>query len=310
VLAATSVLGDLMEKCPPAEACRDAFERMSKATVQMCMSTPGFGFQVEPRSEAQSHPQPSRQSSMHNTHNQQHSMPQPMQIDSQPSQPTRSRLAPRPIQKKRPPPKFDMDLRELFPEDLEPSTRPSYSFPQPLRGLHADQQRPPTSNAMGLPFLHQQQLSPASNISSQINTGLGMTSPPSLFSQQQQQQSQPQQRSQSSNQSPQIPVQQQQQFYMQNTYNPDFMSNLLPGMDFLNNLSTTPNSGADVDADFAFDTAGGLADLGFGMGLDFQHDWSDGQQYDLFDGFFFGNNTGSGGAGGNGSGGSGGYEGG
>ena len=43
VLAATSVLGDLMDKCPPAEACRDAFDRMSKATVQMCLSTTGFG---------------------------------------------------------------------------------------------------------------------------------------------------------------------------------------------------------------------------------------------------------------------------
>lgn len=32
-----------MEKCPPAEACRDAFERMSKATVKMCLSTNGFG---------------------------------------------------------------------------------------------------------------------------------------------------------------------------------------------------------------------------------------------------------------------------
>lgn len=42
ILAATSVLGDLVEKCPPAEACRDAFDRMSKATVAMCMSTTGF----------------------------------------------------------------------------------------------------------------------------------------------------------------------------------------------------------------------------------------------------------------------------
>ena len=39
ILAATSVLGDLVEKCPPAEACRDAFDRMAKATVQMCMTT-------------------------------------------------------------------------------------------------------------------------------------------------------------------------------------------------------------------------------------------------------------------------------
>ncbi|KAA8913709.1 fungal-specific transcription factor domain-containing protein [Sphaerosporella brunnea] len=38
ILAATSVLGDLVDVCPPAAACRDAFERMSRATVQMCMS--------------------------------------------------------------------------------------------------------------------------------------------------------------------------------------------------------------------------------------------------------------------------------
>ncbi|KAK8159804.1 fungal-specific transcription factor domain-containing protein [Phyllosticta citrichinensis] len=46
VLAATSVLGDLTDKCPPAEACRDAFDRMSKATIQMCMSSTGFGRQA------------------------------------------------------------------------------------------------------------------------------------------------------------------------------------------------------------------------------------------------------------------------
>lgn len=38
ILAATSVLGDLVDKCPPAEACKEAFERMSRATVQMCMA--------------------------------------------------------------------------------------------------------------------------------------------------------------------------------------------------------------------------------------------------------------------------------
>lgn len=43
ILAATSVLTDLIDKCPPAEACRDAFTRMSKATITMCMTTTGFG---------------------------------------------------------------------------------------------------------------------------------------------------------------------------------------------------------------------------------------------------------------------------
>ncbi|TGZ77262.1 hypothetical protein EX30DRAFT_360191 [Ascodesmis nigricans] len=38
ILAATSVLGDLIGKCPPAEACRDSFARMSKAVVSMCLS--------------------------------------------------------------------------------------------------------------------------------------------------------------------------------------------------------------------------------------------------------------------------------
>ena len=31
-----------MVKCPPAEACRDAFERMSRATINLCLSTTGF----------------------------------------------------------------------------------------------------------------------------------------------------------------------------------------------------------------------------------------------------------------------------
>ena len=65
-------------------------------------------------------------------------------------------------------------------------------------------------------------------------------------------------------------------------------------MDFLNTATSEED-------DFKFD-AGGL-DLGFGMGLDYKHDWSDGQQYDLFDGFFFGNGIGGNGNGnGNGSG--------
>lgn len=53
ILAATSVLGDLIEKCPPAEACRDAFDRMSKATVQMCMSTTGFSSSAQGLSSRQ-----------------------------------------------------------------------------------------------------------------------------------------------------------------------------------------------------------------------------------------------------------------
>ncbi|KAI1175358.1 fungal-specific transcription factor domain-containing protein [Nemania sp. FL0916] len=43
ILAATSVFSDLIDKCPPAEACRDAFDRTAKATIKMANSHGGFG---------------------------------------------------------------------------------------------------------------------------------------------------------------------------------------------------------------------------------------------------------------------------
>jgi hypothetical protein len=45
-LAATSVLEDLVVFCPPARACHDAFSRMTKATIKMCLATTGFGKQT------------------------------------------------------------------------------------------------------------------------------------------------------------------------------------------------------------------------------------------------------------------------
>lgn len=49
VLAATSVLDDLVAFCPPARACRNAFSRMTKATIKMCLATTGFGSQANQR---------------------------------------------------------------------------------------------------------------------------------------------------------------------------------------------------------------------------------------------------------------------
>ena len=43
ILAAKSVLSDMMDKCPPAETCRDAFDRTAKAAIKMASSTGGFG---------------------------------------------------------------------------------------------------------------------------------------------------------------------------------------------------------------------------------------------------------------------------
>jgi len=75
--------------------------------------------------------------------------------------------------------------------------------------------------------------------------------------------------------------QQQTPLYNTSLYGLDFVG--MPNMDFLN---TVP--GDDLNADMT-----GI-DLGFAMGTAFQHDWNDGTQFDLFDGFFFGNGNGGG----------------
>ncbi|KAL7818836.1 N-terminal binuclear Zn cluster-containing protein [Trichoderma aethiopicum] len=47
VLAAKSVFTDMIDKCPPAETCRDAFDRTARATIQMATSQGGFGSPVQ-----------------------------------------------------------------------------------------------------------------------------------------------------------------------------------------------------------------------------------------------------------------------
>ncbi|KAF2091572.1 hypothetical protein K490DRAFT_693, partial [Saccharata proteae CBS 121410] len=107
ILAATSVLGDLIEKCPPAEACRDAFDRMSKATIQMCMSTTGFGPQAVGLARS-SHP-PYQSPNMAAAD--QSSMPSATP-DAGRSHPQSGYFHQR--SKSRPVPRFDMNLRDLF----------------------------------------------------------------------------------------------------------------------------------------------------------------------------------------------------
>ena len=66
------------------------------------------------------------------------------------------------------------------------------------------------------------------------------------------------------------------------TYNDQLAA--FPDMGFLN-FSSSNMDDANLDTS--------ALDIGYGMGLDYDHDWNDGQQIDLFDGFFFGNGNGT-----------------
>jgi hypothetical protein len=242
VLAATSVLGDLMEKCPPAEACRDAFERMSKATVQMCLSTTGFG------SQAHTHEIYSR----HNTQQRQSVSSTSTEAGSYQTVPETQSQMPR----RRPPPRFDMNLRDLFPEENLPTTSQPYSHPSNMTAFPNHPAPPPPSR------VKQEAVQDTYPLNSQINAGLGMDANPTgagMLDLQAQ--------SQSQYPTPYV-------YYNTSLYGSDFLG--IPGMDFLDEGNLAGNgNGASID-------------LGFGMGMDVDHDWSDGNGLDLFDGFFFG----------------------
>lgn len=122
VLAATSVLGDLIDKCPPAEACRDAFERMSKATVKMCVSSTGFGSQVKFGKQRQDDDSP-----IPTQHSFEQRIPPPSNFATTGS---------------RPPPQFDYDLKNLFTEDAQNGRmfhRPSQTWQAALLSIPPNQ---------------------------------------------------------------------------------------------------------------------------------------------------------------------------
>ncbi|CAG8097417.1 unnamed protein product [Penicillium olsonii] len=274
VLAATSVLGDLMHKCPPAEACRDAFERMSKATVQMCLSTTGFGSQVDmsrihATSRAYNHFDPSR--TRHAANHQGH----PGQGQARQAAQTRS---------SRPVPRFDMNLGDLFTDnapmnDHSREGRPrGPSYPQPESMAH---NYPPDQRPYG-------QHNPSMEYYPKYDPR-GSPQPPQFYY------SNSPQRSGSPGSHPHgLPSTDpeahpisldfldfgsgdaESQGHLEGDANPDY--NMVPA-------PLGPNLGQNVGID-----------LGFGMAMDFQHDWSENPNYDLLEGYFFGG-SGAGGSG-------------
>jgi hypothetical protein len=166
-----------------------------------------------------------------------------------------------------------MNLRDLFPDQIDHDALSSrYQGRSQLAPAYPTQGSQPIAIQ---PQRQSQQYSPPSQqrmLNSQINSGLGINAnqpaPATIPQYQQQQQQQLQQQ----------PIQPQQGFYNANLYGSDISA--MPDLDFLQSTDYNPN----------VDTNG--IDLGFGPGMDFQHDWSDGTGVDLFDGFFFGNNGG------------------
>ncbi|KAK7418398.1 hypothetical protein QQX98_004018 [Neonectria punicea] len=242
ILAAKSVLSDMMDKCPPAETCRDAFDRTAKATVKMASSTGGFG--VPTNHSRRPHREPSAWNSTpdsskgstqthHRHQNSDHASYQ-----------------------------FDLSLSDSLSSPTlsvagDPSAQPSPPVPRAGDGyiMKARSRGGPSPSDRGI----KQDPSPIPSppiprrMPSQHSVG------GSSYSGQQQQQ-QPQQY-------------------------PDAQT-----IEFLQNLGATSNGEfGNLDQP--------QVDLGFGMNWEgLHHDFSDGQQMNPFDTFFFGGQQGNGGA--------------
>ncbi|KAI8963816.1 fungal-specific transcription factor domain-containing protein [Daldinia sp. FL1419] len=283
ILAATSVFTDLIEKCPPAEACRDAFDRTAKATIKMANSTGGFG-QVLHRSKRSSrngnertdyinsrdatanrhkaHHRASldhagsRTTSSYNTPGQEsYSSHDTSQIGSMQagSQPSGFRLS-------MPNVKTEQDGYSMM-RSMPQSTLSTASL--------SDGASIPDNSAIDPVLLP----SPGAHTSSpvSVNSLTPQSNPGQQYSQ----------NTGNSNFNFRSPA---------STFTPGGAINYsdLQGMDFLQGIQEQPNADGVINTDLQMD-------MGFGLGWEgMHHDFSDGQQVDLFDGFFFGGQQGGG----------------
>ncbi|ROW09348.1 hypothetical protein VMCG_02547 [Cytospora schulzeri] len=257
ILAATSVFTDLSEKCPPAEACREAIDRTARATIRMANSTGGFG-QVLPSKRAGSRESrdprdwAARSDSAsvnggHNRHHQRHSGEQhhgSQHGGSQHGSSSHQFGLPGISDAYANAPYHRMNSLPNLKAEHQDGFSMMRSVPGPARShVSAPDGASPADTSAIDPSLMP---SPSAAVRTPPTGGSGMGSP----------------------------------------------STKLQGMDFLNQVGANGNvpGGAEEAAN---------GDFGFGLGWEgLHHDFSDGQQYDLFDGFFFGGQQG--GAGSNG----------
>jgi len=260
VLSATSVLGDLVQMCPPAEAYRGAFERMSRATVQMCTSTGGFGTAPDlarmcPRALAQ----PAANVPASNvSRSLMEYRPSLVNVPSQ-QQPQSCHS--------RQPQSYETNLGNLFTDQCQsPTSARQRSQGQPIPIFSPEQppgsfQHTPYMQSYGMPQQQQQYYYP--NSPQSVSSGSG----PLNYG------------------------------ASQNAEQDGLGTTDLDLLDF--SLVTGQNTISGPDGSHnhnpltlsplvqGLDQSTGV-DLGFGMAFDFQHDWSEGGGYNLLDDYFFG----------------------
>ncbi|KAI1201646.1 fungal-specific transcription factor domain-containing protein [Nemania serpens] len=290
ILAATSVFSDLIDKCPPAEACRDAFDRTAKATIKMANSHGGFG-QVLHRHSRTSRGSgdridylTAREATSNHQRLNSHS---PADQANSRSTTAYEGLSYEPYTAHKPVTQITaiQSTSQASPYRLNMSNIKSehdgYSMSRPMPGTALSTSGLPDVGAMPDNSAIDPVLLPSHT--SRVNSPVSVSS---LTPKSTQQQYTPQSTSTSN-------------FNMMRTPPAGFTSgpnalNLsdLQGMEFLQNFQDQSGGDGFANPDMQMD-------MGFGIGWEgMHHDFSDGQQVDLFDGFFFGAPQGGGGGGG------------
>jgi hypothetical protein len=267
ILAATSVFTDLVEKCPPAEACRDAFDRTAKTTLKMATANGGFGVkQVAPVVNATAKRGPSR------TYTDRHQLDYFSTTSTPARGQIRSTADPRSTTAARYGATADVDTRRPHAGSSHAPDPTSFQLSMPGVAVKSEPEVFTT-----IP----QQSSSNDNILLQSPTAMPVQSPVSVTSLTPG--SAPLQVGTGAGTLASIN-------FMQSptgSYTPGAMSySDLQGRDMMQGVQQGANGGGSDVADF-----------GLGLGWEgIHHDYNDGTQIDLFEGFFFGGQQGNGGS--------------
>lgn len=282
ILAATSVFTDLISKCPPAEACREAFDRTAKATVKMANSTGGFG-QVISRKKRGSRGNSDYITARDATANRQRHH-QRISTDAGTSRSSSY---------------FETPIHDGYPNQRSGAKATS---------SQASNYRISIPNTQAEDAYSMLRTMPKTALSTGSGSDVGSVHDnaaidPVLLPSPRQDHHSP---ASAASLTPQSTTQASQ--FAQTTTTPGSNFNMLQqspsstytaagggvnysdlqGMDFLQGLQDQPNSNYGGNPDLQMD-------MGFGLGWEgMHHDFSDGQQVDLFDGFFFGGQQGGG----------------